>query len=199
MRVTVAGLVVPKEPVAQAPPGHVPLLTASVLQMTAFTLSPVSVQPTVKVCVAPTATGSGESATVPMAGGLLGALTVKVPWIEDEQLFRSQAKAKYVRVPTSASVVVYVAFAGLEPVSLPIVHVLPPVQPVPAVAFVLQMTALVKVSLASVQPTSKVTCPPATTGSGESLADVIEGVGLFTKKLPWIDGEHAPEESHAKA
>jgi hypothetical protein len=44
-----------------------------------------------------------------------------------------------------------------------------------------------------------VTWPPATTGSGESLAEVIAGVGLLTKKLPWIEGEHAPAVSQANA
>lgn len=90
----VEGEVDEPEPVAQAPPGHEPDVTASVLQTTARTTSPEfgSDQVTAKLTTLPAVTGSGESVAEVAVGGEL--MTVKVPVSGAEQLPEtSQAKA----------------------------------------------------------------------------------------------------------
>jgi hypothetical protein len=87
----VEGLVPEEFPIAQAPPGQVPALTEFVLQITAFTESPGSFHPTLKVTVLGTFTGSGESEADVIEGGAF--TTVKVEAVPEQAFRESQANA----------------------------------------------------------------------------------------------------------
>ena len=86
------GLEDPRLPVAQLPPGHVPEEIEFVLQITALAVSPASLHPTLNETAPPAVTGSGESETEVMVGGLFWTVNEPAELLE-QRFAESQANA----------------------------------------------------------------------------------------------------------